>query len=266
VTEAPATTPSKALNGFYLLAFGISWGVGGLALLASAVYPGFTFTSSNPLYFVAAFGPSIAALIMTARLDGWTGVKTLLSRLVPRRAGLPWYLGVIVGFPVVATAAAASLPPHVIPDFSRPGQLLYLLPFTLVIDAGPLGEELGWRGFALPRILRKRDPAAAAIVLGVIWVAWHIPTFFIPTLSQSRLSFPLFASSGVALSVIMTWLYVRTKGDVALMVLVHLMSNYTAGALGFSFRTVAAAQIACAVAVFAGGGLQATPPSSRRSM
>jgi membrane protease YdiL (CAAX protease family) len=247
----------QPLRRYYLLAFGITWGVGWLALLAAAYHPAFALSTSNPLYYVAAFGPSIAGLIMVGRGEGRAGLKRLLARAVPTRAGLPWYLAVIVGYPAVALAAGRLEVPDILANLPRWDRLLYLLPLTLVTDPGPIGEEFGWRGFALPFLLRRRPPLAAALILGVVWAIWHLPAFFVPTLSQSRLSFPVFLLNSVALSVIMTWLYLRTGGDLLVMILVHLMANYSAGVLRVPQNAETAAEVACAALIVAAGGLRA---------
>lgn len=247
----------KPLLWFYLLAFGITWGVGGLALLAWAWNPSFVFSPANPLCTLAGFGPTIAGFIVVGREEGRAGLRRLLSRAVPTWKGVPWYLGVIVGFPAVVLAAGRVVDPDVFVKLPRWDRLLYLLPLTLVTDTGPVGEEFGWRGFALPCELRKRSPLAAAVILGLVWGFWHLPTFFIPTLSQSKLSFPFFLANSVALSVIMTWLYLRTGGDLVLMILVHLMANYSAGKLGVPSNAQDLAEVACAVLIVAAGGLRA---------
>jgi membrane protease YdiL (CAAX protease family) len=148
----------------------------------------------------------------------------------------------------------------VVPDslttLPRWDRLLYLLPLTLVTDPGPLGEEFGWRGFALPCLLRMRPPLAAALLLGVVWGFWHLPAFFIPTLSQSRLWFPVFLLNSMALSVLMTWLYRRTSGDLLLMVLVHLMANYCSN-FHVPFNAEVGAEVVCAAVIIATGGLRA---------
>src|SRR5262249_2046182 len=79
---------------------------------------------------------------------------------------------------------------------------------------------------ALPRLLGRWPPLAAALILGVIWWAWHLPTFFIHALSQSRLSIPLYVVNILALSILMTGLYLQTGGDLLLMILVHVMANW----------------------------------------
>ncbi len=186
------------------LAFGITWGFGGLGLLAGAYQPGAASSPSRALHYVAAFGPSLAGLIMAGRIEGRTGLRRMLARTVPTRSGLPWYAVVLIGFPAVNLVAAWLLAPQFLATLPSWDRLLYRLPLTLVVDTGPLGEEFGWRGFALPRLLQRWRPLPAALILGAIWWAWHLPTFFIPTLSQSELSIPVFLINSLALSVIMT--------------------------------------------------------------
>jgi uncharacterized protein len=247
----------QPLRRYYLLAFGITWGAGGLGLLVGAYHPAFALSTSSPLYYAAAFGPTIAGLIMVGRLEGRDGIKRLLARAIPTRAGSPWYLAVIAGFAAVALAAWRLVAPDILANLPRWDRLLYLLPLTLVTDTGPLGEEFGWRGFALPFLLRRRPPLAAALILGVVWAFWHLPTFFIPALFQSRLSFPVFLLYSIALSVIMTWLYRRTGGDLLLMILVHLMANDCVGSLGVPFNAEVGGEVVCAALIVAAEGLRA---------
>jgi uncharacterized protein len=112
----------------------------------------------------------------------------------------------MVGFPAVHLAAARLVGHDSLVNLPRWDRLLLLRSVTLVTDPGPLGEEFGWRGFALPFLLGRRPPLAAALILGLVWAFWHLPTFLIPTLHQSQLSFPVFVLNSMALSVIMTWL------------------------------------------------------------
>jgi membrane protease YdiL (CAAX protease family) len=197
----------RPLRIYLWLAFGITWGVRGLGLLAGAYRPDWALSASSRLYYVAAFGPDIAALIMVGSVEGWGGLRRLLARAIPSRAGLPWYVAVPVGFPVVTLSAAWLVAPDTLADLPRWDRLLPLLALTVVADPGLVGEEFGWRGFALPRLLRRWPPLAASLILGAIWSAWHLPTFFIPTLSQNRLSIPVFLLPSLALSISMTWLY-----------------------------------------------------------
>ncbi len=236
------------------LAFGITWVAGGLALLTGEIAPGGP-SPLRPLYYLAAFGPSIAGIVMAASTDGWAGVHRLLARVVPNRSALPWYVAVLIGFPALNLVVARLMVPDFLARLPAWHRLLTLLPLTLVTDTGPLGEEFGWRGFALPRLLQCWRPLAAALILGVIWWAWHLPTFFIPALSQHQLSIPVFLVNSLALSVIMTWLYQRTRGDLLLMILVHAAANYCGG-IGVPFNAEVGAEVACAALILACGGLR----------
>jgi uncharacterized protein len=249
----------RPLRIYLWLAFGITWGAGGLALLTGGIRSGAAHPL-HPLHYLAAFGPSIAGFIMAAATGGCAGVRHLLARLVPTRAGVPWYAAVLLGFPAANVAAAWLLDPDSLVRLPSWDRLIGLVPITLVLDTGPLGEEFGWRGFALLRLLRRWPPLVAALILGAIWWAWHLPTFFIAVLSQSQLSIPLFLANSLALSMLMTGLHLRTGGDLLLMILVHLMANYC-GTIGIPFSAEVSAEVALAALVLGGGWLR---PKVRR--
>ena len=96
----------RPLRIYLWLAFGITWGFGGLGLLAGAYQPEAASSVSRALHYVAAFGPSLAGLIMAASVDGRAGLRRLLVRAIPRWAGVPWYVAVIIGYPAVELLAA----------------------------------------------------------------------------------------------------------------------------------------------------------------
>jgi len=247
---------TRPLRIYFWLAFGFTWGVGGLGLLVGAFRP--DAVATHPLHYIPSFGPSLAGVIMIAVTGGGAAVRRMFMRALPRWAGLPWYLAVIVGFPATCVAVTWCIAPDALREMPSWSRLVYLLPITFFLDTGPLGEEFGWRGFALPTMLARWSPIAAAVVLGLFWFAWHLPTFFISTLSQSHLSIPLFVVNSVALSIVMTWLYLRTKGDLLLMIFVHVMANYV-GELGVPFHAEVIAEVVMAAAVMAWWGLR--PPS-----
>ena len=96
--------------------------------------------------------------------------------------------------------------------------------FILVV-----GEEIGWRGYALPRLLATRSMLSASLILGVLWGAWHLPTFFIPGLPQHSIPFSAFMLLTIAYSVLFTWMYVRTAGSVLIATLFHGSINFCQG-------------------------------------
>jgi membrane protease YdiL (CAAX protease family) len=209
---------------------------------------------------VAAFGPSIAGVVMTAKTDGKSGVRRLFAAVIPRWSAIPWYLVALIGFPALNLAAAWLVAPDFFARLPPWDRLLISLPLTLVRDTGPLGEEFGWRGFALPRMLNPRmltqeRALVPATILGLIWWAWHLPTFFISSLSQHDLSIPIFLVNSLALSVIMTWLYRRTCGDLLLMILIHAAANYC-GWIGIPFNVEVGVEVACAALIVICGGLR----------
>jgi len=102
--------------------------------------------------------------------------------------------------------------------------------FTAIVAAifgGLLGEEIGWRGYALPRLTDRLGKAGASVLLGLVWAGWHLPVFFIPGMDQSGQSLPVYILQVTALSVAMAWLYWHTRGSLLLAVLMHTAINQT---------------------------------------
>jgi membrane protease YdiL (CAAX protease family) len=159
------------LIAFFVLAYLLTWWI----------YPLLKF--SPLLGIFGLFGPAIAAIIMAAVTDGKSGVKALLRRVVLWRVGLPWYV-IALGLPTILSLATAALAYLVgATEFIRVGALA---PIELVLFVLVVGEELGWRGYALPRLLEKRSALTASLILGVLWGLWHLPTFLVPALSGLR--------------------------------------------------------------------------------
>jgi membrane protease YdiL (CAAX protease family) len=221
--------------------------------------------SHRPFFWLAGYSISLNGIALTAYYDGVPGLRRIVGRLLPWRAGPQWYV-IIFGWYGLITAAAIYMAgldgatPASVPGLRA---VLIGLPLTLVFDVGPVGEEFGWRGFALPRILETRSPLWASLILGAIHAVWHVPLFFIATTSQSRLSFPLFFTGVISIAIIDTWLYLRTDANLLLAILVHLMSNYCSGITGApAYPYYQAGEILAAVLIVAFGGLR---PPARRS-
>jgi membrane protease YdiL (CAAX protease family) len=95
------------------------------------------------------------------------------------------------------------------------------------IVGGQSGEEIGWRGFALPRLASRVGYGAGSILLGVIWALWHLPLFFVRDADTYGQSFFLYTLQVTAISVAMAWLYQRTNGSLLLTMLMHSAINQT---------------------------------------
>ena len=166
------------------------------------------------LRFIIKDGPSIHEL-----LEGWTKWKVNVSWYIV--AFLPLAIGVIsTGIYYLAGGTA--------PEFPSSAST-YLMGLLMCIITGATGEELGWRGFALPRIQSEYGSLSSSILLGVIWAGWHIPYWPIPGWFAKMQSIPFaaFTLQSIAKSVIMTWIYSNTNGSVLLASLFHLVLNYS---------------------------------------
>jgi membrane protease YdiL (CAAX protease family) len=102
-----------------------------------------------------------------------------------------------------------------------------MLVATAISTPVQAGEEIGWRGYALPHLSSRIGIPFASLVIGIVWAAWHLPFFFIAGADKSGQSFPLYLLGTTALSVTMAWLYWRTNGSLLLTMLMHAAVNNT---------------------------------------
>lgn len=222
---------------YFLLAFALSWGIGGIGLLAGVWFPQrHLMGTSSPLYYLSGYSISLTGIALTARYEGRAGLRRLVDRLTPWRSPARWYVMVLIGYVAISAMAfeAARWFASGTEPVSRPLLLHAILPAIANIpkDSGPIGEEFGWRGFALPRLLELDSPLEASLILGLIHAVWHLPLFFIPGMPQARLSFPIFALGVIAIAIFDTALYLRTGAKMLLAMLVHLMANTCGMAMG----------------------------------
>ncbi|WP_395645571.1 CPBP family intramembrane glutamic endopeptidase [Terricaulis sp.] len=209
-----------------------------------------TFTS--PIIYLAVFAPSVAALIC-ARWQGAHALRDLLSRLLRWRINPIWLAAAILlplclGVAPRWLAAAASGEPPPLASLLAPAGLAGLAAATLA-DPGPLGEELGWRGFALPRLLQRMNGVQAALLLGAIWALWHVPAFFIAGMPQSQIPFIPWLVCTLALSVLMAWVTNGAQGALAPAMLMHWGWNRFADLHGTAGWLTAALMLVAAIAL-----------------
>ena len=210
-----------------LLMFALTWPID---LANSGIVPiQFPFI----VYLFLGWGFIFASVLMTGLTLGKEGVIALLRRYVQWRLGWQWYLAAFLMTPslivlaVYVNAALVGAPPdfstvmaHKI--FGASATLpLFLLPFFLV-DLISNGEEIGWRGYVLPRLQSRYSALTSTLILGVIWGFWHLPKY----LSHwNTVSFAWFIVHAMAYAVILTWLYNNTKGSLLLVAISHASSN-----------------------------------------
>jgi len=217
---------------FFALTYAITWTCFGVAggISTGAIAAPSLAGLRLPLLLLGSFAPSLVALGLTARTDGRAGAIALLRRLTVWRVGIRWYLFAL-GYMASIKVAAAVVHRVVAGEWPRFGhESWYTIVMAIVVAGiigGPLGEEVGWRGFALPRLAARLGLARASVLLGIVWGCWHLPVFFIPGLEQFGQSIPVYLIQVIALSVAMAWLFGHTRGSLLLAVLMHSAINQT---------------------------------------
>jgi membrane protease YdiL (CAAX protease family) len=222
------------LSSFFLLTFAITWPAWWLAARAGYGTESSTFAAAIAFY-IGVFAPGIVSVILTRAFEGPGALRALLARLVQANVAGRWFafaLFFTISLKLVS-AVAHRLLLGVWPVFAEgPLALTVLLmfgaTFISTISGGQAGEELGWRGFALPRMAQMMGYRTSGLVLGLVWAAWHIPIFYIfPHADTYQQSFPLYALQVTGLSVAVTFLYVNTRGSLLLVMLMHAAHNNT---------------------------------------
>lgn len=217
----------RNLAAFFLLTYAVSWTCFlSVAILTEGATVG---VRGSALLLVGTFAPSLIALFLTHRNEGANGITTLLERIFYWRVGVRWYVFAIAFFPSIKLAVAVT---HRIltgawPRFGHESPVIIAI---AIVVSTPVqaGEEIGWRGYALPRLAARLGYARASVLLGVLWGIWHLPLFFVVGEDYGQ-PFPLFALGTTALSVAIAWLYVNTNGSLFLTMLMHSAVNQTVG-------------------------------------
>ena len=195
---------------YFVLAYLLSWALWPLVILNP---------TSSPL---VPFGPLIAAVIVALLAGGRHELWALLRQLGRWRVYLLWYVIALLGPFVLAgltaaLAVAAGAPVRGTGDYTNWRAITFFFLSTVIIVG--LFEEVGWRGFALPRLQLRLNAIWAALVLGVLWALWHLPELISdPTGQRPPVQFLLWA---LALSVIFSWLYNSTNGSLPIVIICH---------------------------------------------
>jgi len=177
------------------------------------------------LYWIlSAWSPTISAILISGLIGGWNQIKSLLKGFLKWRVGIKWYLAaffIMLGPLVFALIynLFGGESPGIDPNLTIPIILYYLL-FTFL--SGPLSEEAGWRGFALPRLQSRFSALISSIILGLIWAFWHLPLYFI----EERLELYIFVPLVLVISILMTWVYNNSRGSLILTLIMHFSFNF----------------------------------------
>lgn len=233
----------NAVTGYFLLAILFSWSI---YIPLVFVRQGWTdMQIPYSIHYFASFGPMLAGIIMTAIANGKEGLRELWSRIVKWR--VDWRYAAFAILSPAALFLLAAIAMRLFqgewPDLRLLGQANYLpylgwgvLP-TWLITFG-FGEEIGWRGFALPRLQNTMSVSKATLTLGLFWFLWHVPSFFY---HETYVGMGWFLIPGMFVgvlcgAVLFTWLYNGTGGSVLMVAIWHaLFDLLTASAVGRDF-------------------------------
>lgn len=235
---------------YFLLAYLLSWcAFLPLALQGQGVLSGVPVW----LHLVGAYGPFLAAFIVTAWTAGRKGVRELIGRLTHWRIGWRW---LAAAFSPVAVFGVVVLVMRVLSgtweaasgfgQVAELPELGWLAGWLVWILTFGLGEETGWRGFALPRLQARYNARDASLILGLLWAGWHAPAFFY-NYELSPFSVLAFGIGIVAGAMVLTWLYNSTGGSVLATALWH--GSYNAVVAGGE-ATVSAVVTAAVILAF----------------
>jgi len=222
---------SGSLSGFFVFTFAVSWTFFiGVAVWSWRVDAATAARWSGVLTLPGVLAPALVAIALAARAGGEDGVRRLLARLF--RWNVPaWTWVFALGYMIAIKLLAAvvhRLALGVWPVFgAEPWYLMIAATVFSFLVFGQAGEEVGWRGWALPRMGARMGLGWASVVLGVIWAVWHLPLFWLRTADKAGQSFPLYLVQVTALSVVVAWLWWRTGGSLTLTMLLHAAVNNT---------------------------------------
>lgn len=207
---------SYPLTSFFVMAYLFSWVV--LIPFILSQWGIFPKTKAFHIFFFAnAFaGPMLAACIMFRTLEGKKSWKKVRKSILTTKVGLKWYLFTLIVIPAAMFLGMVIVNGKIptFRDLNFEFFITYLFSFVAIFFlGGPLPEETGWRGFALPRLQSKFGPLKATLLLSVLWAFWHLPHFLTAAqrggpgsdLSLLYIHLPIFILLCLPISIILTW-------------------------------------------------------------
>ena len=223
---------------FFLISFIISWAIWIPQAITTLGICKSAISVESPLNLIAVWGPGLAAIILSVLAESKGGIKKLFHPIKYWRVGIHWYIFVLF-YPIGKWLAAyftdtllgqsyilGSSP--IQSFFDLPEQAIMIPVAVVSTFLNTLGEEVGWRGFALPKLQVKYTAFVSTVIIGLFWGFWHIPMW----IAQGYMDLSLFpvitkTFSIVPLAIIFTWVYNSTKGSLLLVWLFHVSITIT---------------------------------------
>lgn len=252
---------TKEILCFFALAISTSWLCWAPLLLRNTdVNPNLLYSLLNK---AGDFMPSVVAILITAFILGRAELLKILISMVNVRIGIRGYIYIFFIMPGVLSLAylfsylavdlkfESILAPIIFP---RIWPVLLLLLYFIAVQ-GPLGEELGWRGYALPRLFEIMNPLKSSIILGLVWAVWHLPRFYMEGTTQHSITLSygiIIALLGyiiytVLLTFMMTALFIKTGRSIFAAILFHAMANFSHGLITILTKPIGGVSILLAM-------------------
>ncbi|NRD77088.1 CPBP family intramembrane metalloprotease [Bacillus sp. BRMEA1] len=226
---------SKPLISFFVMAFAFSW-----ITLIPYILSQWNILP-NTKFFVIFFvlnpfvGPAFAAYLMNQVIGGKAAWINQRNSLKQTRVDWKWYIFILIGIPAAIFLGMIFLIGYM-PRFHDISSYFLGYPIKFIVIyffGGPLAEEIGWRGFALPRMQARYGGLKASLLIGVLWALWHLPHFLTSAqrggpgadLSIFYINLPIFIVMCIAISIIMTWVFNHTQGSLFMAILLHTSIN-----------------------------------------
>ncbi len=205
------------LLAYFILVFGIEWL---LVIGLASVVP------STIALLIGSWLPNLVGILVTWMAGGRPALRELFNKVILWRIRFKWYLAAVLLPPAIAFLAIGGyrLVAHSIPAFAPPGQIPLII--LLCIVTGALGEELGWRGTALPRMQARWNALISSLILGVLWGLYHLPSFLLSGLPLNEVPLIPFMLGALGLTVLVTWTFNHTSGSLIAVFLYHFAFNF----------------------------------------
>lgn len=218
---------------FLLLTLIISWAIWIPQAVAKLGNPDAPIASGSPLNMLAVWAPALSAILLSRMIEGKAALQVILHPIRRWRVGIPWYLFILFypsGIWFLARAIDTALGQSfafTVPIFTYfPPEQSYMVVVAIVLAfPNTVGEEIGWRGFALPSLQAKYNALVSSILLGLFWAVWHVPMW----LGNNIMGVALLRSvvTMTTYAIVFTWVYNNTGGSLLLAWLFHASTTIT---------------------------------------
>lgn len=195
-----------------------------IALLFSAGMMAYANSTGNEdITMLVPLSPSIIAILVAVFAGGWQGFKALVPDQIRFRFNPIWYVYALLLIPILALIAALIQGYMSGENFSFLDQSLVKIIIVVLLIS--LGEEFGWRAFALPRLQERFSPLVSSLILGVIWGLWHYPGYLVGVGTPLEMPFYLFMLWVIPGTILITWGY-NASGSIIIPILMHASANF----------------------------------------